>query len=312
MAGASSSVEDGQFRVRYALDRPAARWIPSSLRVLPLRALRARKSSPLTMSPTGRPNLSHCSIQARQLGRPLLGDGRGLGMFGVLDRSAKRHLSTGYSRARASRTGFRSLEARTTALSEQHRNVRALTQLDANDGLLACRISPSSSSAPSIGRSPRRRIGVFQQGHSRPSLCICLGGSHEGRLHAQISRSRSRGRIIPHGPRFASPTRSEIARCSTLRKALLNWLRSVRRGHFWLGCRTALARTGLEFGMERLRAVRLSGSTALAGCCALPDVHPVCHRRSDLLNHCQPRRHGLENSRLFTSIERPTPLAGNL
>jgi two-component system NtrC family sensor kinase len=289
-------LEDGQFRIRYAVTQGAARRVdtvfPEGIATRALRGKEVFWSDDLTqLAGANLEVLTHC--QARQLlAVPLLGaDGKVLGMFGVLDRLDNTGISqqdVRRARALAAQVSVVLEVAHNLHQSERHRKrSEALTQLAREiDGLL--RLPDFAGKfverAIALASANAGALALFQEGRFQtvalrpPTAAPLAAAAHEDRALQQ---------------RFAQA---------------LSDLAAMRREAIVSGPAAELLGPDLAsaLGWNDLVVVRLPAPNGdLAGLlCLSGRARPLAAEDRDLLeaiaNHAAM---ALENARLFTRIE---------
>jgi PAS domain S-box-containing protein len=315
-------LEDGQFRVRYGVNRGQPRRLdvifPEGIATQALRAKEVFASDDVRQL-TGANLEGIAQFQARQLlAVPLLGaDGRVVGMFGVLDRSDDTGISqqdVRRARALAAQVSVVLEVAHNLHLSEKHRKrSEALTQLAREmDGLLRL---------PDLARKFVERV-VELAGASAGAVAMFQEGRFQTvALHpplAAAGMSPDAGKPDDPAHDITSNARTATSRAVAIRpeqRALqqrfahaLSELIAKRSEAIVAGSAAELLGPGLasNLGWNDLVVVRLPGSNgALAGLlCLSGRGRPLANEDGELLEAIAAHAGmALENARLFTSIE---------
>ncbi|HWY21720.1 MAG TPA: PAS domain S-box protein [Candidatus Acidoferrum sp.] len=330
-------LEDGQFRVRYGVERGQPRRVdtifPEGIATHALRAKEVFASDDVRQLAGA--NLEVIArYQARQLlAVPLLGaDGRVLGMFGVLDRSDDTGISQQdirRARALAAQVSVVLEVAHNLHQSEQHRKrSEALTQLAREiDGLL--RLPDFARKfvqrAVELAGARAGAVALFQQGRFQTvALHPSSAAGTSAALHQPDPREQDRreqdrrdqdrpgqdqpDRDHPSALTVATPDRSHDRALQQRFAHALSELVTKRAEAIISGSAAELlgAELASKLGWDDLVVVRLPGSNgALAGVlCLSGRTHPLAEEDRDLLQAIAGHAAmALENSRLFTSIE---------
>jgi len=330
-------LEDGQFRVRYGVERGQSRRVdtifPEGIVTHALRAKEVFSSDDLRQLAGA--NLEVIAqYQAKQLlAVPLLSaDGRVLGMFGVLDRSDNTGISQQdirRARALAAQVSVVLEVAHNLHQSEQHRKrSEALTQLARDiDGLLRLPDFARKFVERAIALAGARAgaVALFQQGkfqtvalHPPPGAGTSADPDHQDRSEQDRSeRDRSdkdrsdqdhRERDRPAAVAIATSTRSEDRALQQRFAHALSELVAKRAEAIISGSAAELLGPELasNLGWNDLVVARLPGSNgALAGLlCLSGRTRPLAAEDRDMLEAIAGHAAmALENARLFTSIE---------